>query len=224
MNLASVQSPLTGGQFLFVPTHWPRQMDLLTWCQTMTPGAAALLVLAGVIYLIFGYHLFKWLIMLNATLLGFTIGGWIGGRFGVPIASGILGAVLAAAICWPLMRYAVAVMGAIVGGAIGASLWLTLQQDPGFAWAGAMTGVVFFGMLAFILFRGSIIVYMSLQGALMLVLGLLGLIYKYQQISPQLTHGLTANAFIMPLVILVPALIGLVYQQHNYPPEGAEKK
>lgn len=214
----------TSGQLLVFPAHWPARLDLIDWCQSMSPGTAALLVLAGVVYLLFGYYLFKWLVMLNAALIGFAMGEWIGSRFGAPISSGILGAVLVAAICWPLMKYAVAVLGGIVGGVIGASLWLTFKQEPAFAWAGAMTGVVFFGMLAFILFRGSIIMYMSLQGSLMLVLGALGLIYKYQEIAPPLTRGLTGNAFIMPMVILIPALIGLMYQQHNHPAEASDGK
>ncbi len=219
-----VDTPVTSASWVTFPTHWPGQVDLLTWCQTMTPGTAALLVLAGVIYLLFGYYLFKWLIVLNAALIGFALGGSVGSHFGAPIASGVLGAVIAAAICWPLMKYAVAVIGGMVGGVIGASLWRSFGLEPQFAWAGAMTGVVGFAMLAFILFRGSIIMYMSLQGALMLVVGILGLVYKYREIGPQLTHGLTANAFIMPMTVLIPALIGLIYQQHNHPAEAEGKK
>lgn len=202
---------------LTVPAHWPAQLDLLNWCQNVAPGTAALLVLAGIVFLLFGYYLFRWLVVLNGAILGFLIGEMIGVAFGAPITSGILGGVLTAVACWPLMKYAVAVMGAIVGGIVGASLWLTFGQDPHFAWAGAMTGMVFFGMLVFIVFRGSVIMYMSLQGSMMLILGLLGLIYKYQELGPKITNSLTANSFVMPMVILIPALLGLVYQQHKYP-------
>lgn len=198
-------------------------MDLLTWCQTMSPGMAALLVLAGVIYLLFGFYLFKVLITVNAGIMGGYLGAVIGAKFDAALAATILGAFICAAICWPLMKWAVAVMGGLVGAAIGAGIWRSAGLDPGFAWAGAMTGLVGFGMLSFILFRGSIMMYTSLQGAVMLVFGILGLIYKYHQLAPQVTNGLTVNALVMPMTILIPAIIGVIFQQANSPAEGDKK-
>ncbi|MCC6423968.1 MAG: hypothetical protein IT447_10855 [Phycisphaerales bacterium] len=218
-----VDTPVTGGHFFSLPMHWPGQMDLLTWCQTMSPGMAALLVLAGVIYLLFGYYMFKVLITVNAGIMGGYLGAVIGTKFDAALASAILGAFICAAICWPLMKWAVAVMGGVVGAAIGASIWRSAGLDPAFAWAGAMTGLVGFGMLSFILFRGSIMMYTSLQGAVMLVFGILGLIYKYHQVAPQITNGLTVNALVMPMTILIPAIIGVIFQQANTNGE-AEKK
>ncbi len=56
--------------FASVPKTWPQQRDLLTWCQQMTPGVAALLILMGIIYLLFGYQIFKGLLLLNAAVVG----------------------------------------------------------------------------------------------------------------------------------------------------------
>lgn len=218
-----VETPITSGHFLVFPTHWPGQMDLLTWCQTMSPGMAALLVLAGVIYLLFGFYLFKVLITVNAGIMGGYIGAVIGTKFDAALAATILGAFICAAVCWPLMKWAVAIMGGVVGAALGASIWRSAGLDPAFAWAGAMTGLVGFGMLSFILFRGSIMMYTSLQGSVMLVFGLLGLIYKYHQVAQQVTSGLTVNALVMPMTILIPAIIGIIFQQANNPAQGKEK-
>jgi hypothetical protein len=221
---AAVQTPVTTGNPFTFPTHWPGQMDLLEWCQTMSPGMAAGLVVAGIVYLLFGYYLFKLLITFNAAFIGAYIGVAIGSRFDGAVAGGILGAFICGAIAWPLMKWAVAVMGGIAGALIGAAMWRTFGLDANFAWAGGMTGLVFFGLLSFILFRGSIMMYTSLQGSVMLVFGLLGLIYKYQQVAPKVTDGLTASAMIMPMVVLIPAILGLIFQQANYPEGGAAKK
>lgn len=196
-------------------SHWPAQGELLTWCQNVNGGAAALLVFAGIIYLLFGFQLFKWLITLNAAVLGGALGAVLGQALGAPLMCGLLGAIVIAVVSWPLMKHAVAVMGGIVGALIGASVWRMAGLDGHFAWAGAMTGLAFFGMLAFVLFRGSIMMFTSLQGSAMLIFGLLGLTYKYQAIAPKLTSGMTVNAFIMPVAILIAALIGLVFQQTN---------
>jgi hypothetical protein len=58
--------------------------------------------------------------------------------------------------------------------------------------------------------------YMSLQGSVMLVFGLLGLLYKYPSIASQVTSSLTVKPFILPAAIFIPALFGLIYQQHNF--------
>jgi hypothetical protein len=80
-------------------------------------------------------------------------------------------------------------------------------------------------MIAFVVFRGSVIMYMSLQGSVMLIFGILGLVYKYQDIAPQVTEKMTLKPFLLPLSILIPALLGLIYQQTQYPsPEPAKKK
>ncbi len=161
--------------------------------------------------------------LFRRLLLPAVIGAIIGAKFDAVLASTILGAFVCAAVCWPLMKWAVAIMGGVVGAAIGASVWRSAGLDPAFAWAGAMTGLVGFGMLSFILFRGSIMMYTSLQGSVMLVFGLLGLIYKYHQVAPQVTNGLTVNALVMPMTILIPAIIGVIFQQANTAADGKKE-
>jgi hypothetical protein len=92
--------------------------------------------------------------------------------------------------------------------------------QPDLCWAGALTGLILFGLLSFILFRGSVMMYTSLQGSVMLVFGILGLIYKYQSIAPTVTDKMTLKPFLLPLTIFVPALLGVVYQQTQF--AGAE--
>jgi hypothetical protein len=81
--------------------------------------------------------------------------------------------------------------------------------------------LIFFGMLSLILFRGSVIVYTSLQGSVMLVFGIFGLIYKYQSLAPDLTIMLNQRTFMLPALVFVPAIIGLLFQQQMHPEEPA---
>jgi hypothetical protein len=206
-----------------LPSHWPAQMDLLTCCQNMGPGEACILVILGIIYLLFGYAIFKFLVTLNALAAGAYLGALLG-RTGNAVAAGaLIGAITAAAITFPCMKYAVSIMGGIFGAALGASLWRQASLQPDLAWAGALSGLILFGMLSMIIFRGSVILYTSLQGAVMMVFGVLSLMYKYQSMSKGVTDIFTSKTFLLPTIVLVPALIGLLFQQSMYPAPDAKK-
>ena len=201
------------------PDHWPAQIDLLTWCQNMGPAEACILVIAGLIYLLFGYAIFKALVTLNAMAAGAYLGALIGKNADSMAGGAFVGAVVAAAITYPLLKYAVTFMGGVFGAALGASLWRQANLAPELVWAGALSGLIFFGMLSMIIFRGSVILYTSLQGAVMLVFGIMSLIFKYQAVGPDLTVMLTSKTFLLPAAVFVPAIIGLLFQQQMYPDE-----
>ena len=206
------------------PRHWPTVQEVLNWCQSMTPLTGAVLVLLGIVFLLFGYYAYKWLITLNAVLLAAFIGAVVGEKCGSALVGALVLAITAGALTWPTMKYAVAILGAIYGTILGQSIWRTTGLDPHFGWAGGTIGAVFFGLLSFILFRGCIIIFTSLQGAAMVVFGLLGLLFKYPDVAPQLTQHLSLKPAILPLLVFVPTVIGLMFQQNKFPPATPAKK
>lgn len=218
-NAANTQSRFV------IPTlsKFPAQTDLMSWCQDMGIGTCILLILVGAVYLMYGWSIFKILITLNSALIGAYVGVLLGARAGgYLLPGGLLGAAIASVVAWPMMKWAVAVIGGLCGAFVGASLWQTCGQDPAFAWAGAMTGLVGFGMLSFILFRGSIITYTSIQGAGMLIVGLLGLALKWPELAPAVARSMATQPLVLPVAIVVPAMLGLIYQQtHSAPLGGA---
>src|SRR4051794_41581077 len=103
----------------------------------MGPGMAAVLILLGVVYLLYGYNLFKVLVVLNAALLGAALGLTMGERSGAKWPLAVVGAVLLGAISWPAMKYAVALMGGVFGALVGTTMWRIIELQPRYAWAGA---------------------------------------------------------------------------------------
>jgi len=217
---ARVSVPEPWQEWLKSPFHWPEQTDLIGWCQHMGPGLAALLIALGVVYLLFGFKLFRVLMMLNAAAIGAAIGIGFGQKTEIGFALMVLCGFVAAAVTWPLMKWAVAIFGGLAGALLGASLWQTFGLDSHFAWSGALTGLVLFGLLSFIIFRGSVTMYMSLQGAAMLILGLLGMICKYEQIAPKVTNTMAIRPFLLPMAVIIPAIIGMLFQQSDGPAPG----
>ncbi|HEV2292804.1 MAG TPA: hypothetical protein VGR35_03060 [Tepidisphaeraceae bacterium] len=204
----------------FSPTvQWPGQTDLITWCNQMGPALATILLIGGVVYLVFGVYMYKALITINLAVVGAYLGAFIGFKTGgraAMIPWALIGGFTFAAMTWPLMKYAVALMGGLYGFLLGAAIWHTAALEAKYAWAGGGMGLIAFGMLSFILFRGSIMMYTSLQGSVMLVFGLLGLIFKYQSVTPKLIASLTSQPILLPLSIFIPTVLGLIYQQTQF--------
>ena len=201
------------------------QADLLQYCHEMNSAVAVLLIAGGVIFLLYGFYAFKALMTINAAIIGAWLGVLVGEHLGAVLPAAIIGAFAAATVTWPLMKYAVAVMGGLIGAALGMSLWRSFGLDPNFAASGGGMGLIFFGMLSFILFRTSVMMFTSLQGSMMLIFGILGVIYKFNGIEPQLIDSkLSVSPFIMPMTVAFAAVIGIIYQNANGEDEAKVEK
>lgn len=202
--------------------HFPMRQDLLQWCQSMGPGTAILIMILGIVYLLYGWTMFKGLVLLNAMLIGGYIGVVMGNRYGeYPVAGGLIGLAIAGILTWPLMKWAVAVIGGLVGAVLGGAVWQTMNYDPTYVWAGALIGLVTFGLFSFILFRASVIMYTSFQGGLMIAMGILGLGFKNPDVSSKLTSSINTQPLMLPVFVAVAVVLGLIYQQtHSTGPSG----
>ena len=208
---------------LHLPKSLPGQLDLLNACDKMGPLPAVILIIGGIIFLMFGLSFYKWLVTLDAAVVGAALGAIIGDKMGGALPGGILGGFCAAAVTWPLMKWAVAIMGGIFGALLGASIWRAAGLDMGFMWTGALMGTITCGLLCFIVFKASVMAYTSLQGSVMLIFGILGLVYNYKPVAEAITRGLTVKPFLLPLAIFIPTVLGLLYQQTSSTPPPAKK-
>ena len=197
------------------------QADLLQACREINVAAAVILIFAGVIFLLWGFYAFKWLVTLNAAVIGAWLGAMIGQSAGAPLPAALIGGFVAATVTWPLMKYAVAIMGGMLGMVLGMAAWRALGINPSFAAAGGGMGLIFCGMLSFILFRTSVMMFTSLQGSLMLIFGIMGVIYKFQGIDTSaLESRLEVSPFIMPMLIFFASVGGIIYQNTQGGPGG----
>lgn len=191
---------------------------------------AVVFIVAGLTSMLNGYKFYKIVVIVLAMGIGTFSGYYLGKQIESPyVVAGCLGLLFAIG-CWPLMQYAVAMMGGLAGAFIGANGWSALARllDAGNKttadnyWIGALIGLIVFGMLAFILFKLSVVMFTSVSGATIAVLGAVTLLLQVPTWKQPIADSLSAHAVIMPLLVLVPAVIGLIMQETT--PAKAEKK
>lgn len=193
---------------------------------------AVVFLIAGLVCLLNGYRLYKWVTIVLALAIGAFSGYYLGKQIhGEYIVAACLGALLAVG-CWPLMKYAVALMGGIAGAFLGANAWgaaAGLAKDAATQahvadtyWVGALMGLLICGMLAFILFKLTIVLFTSISGATIAMIGALALILQvppWRESISNWSHN--AHQVILPMLVIVPATIGLILQHTRGEGHGA---
>ncbi len=169
----------------------------------------------GAIYFIYGWRVFKMLVVINFTLIGIFVGKYLGTILeGSGLWGGIMGALILGAVSWPFMKYSVSALGGMAGAVIGAALWRSFGLPDHYLPAGALTGLVAGGLLAFSSFKMSIMLFTSLQGSAFLVIGILALLHDYPSFSMAISDAVLSREYLLPLMVVFPTLGGVVFQQY----------
>ncbi len=181
---------------------------------------ASVLVVVGALCVINGYKWHKWVVIICAFLAGLGLGHLLSGQMGqsriVMAAIGLLCAVVAT----PLLRYVVAIFGGLTGAFIGANAWSAFSDAPDSHLAGAAMGFIAVGMAAFLMYRVVIVLFTSIGGGAMAVLGTLGLMLHVPSWEASIRTSLESNDLLLPLLVTVAAVTGLVLQHSHIKANG----
>lgn len=185
---------------------------------------AGVFMATGLVCLLKGYRVYKGAVILLALGLGAGVGYQLGQS--IPDAKVIVAgclAVLLAVVAWPMMKYAVAVAAGLAGATIGANAWASLAGkisalteaniSADSYWIGALMGLLLFGLSAFILFELAVVMFTSFGGSTLLVFGMIALLLNVPQVKETVSNSLQADPLVVPLLVIVPAIIGLIFQQ-----------
>ena len=191
---------------------------------------AVVFLVVGLMCLFNGYKFHKAATVGLAALIGLFAGYTMGERLQIDtpyIIAGCL-AVLLAVVAMPLMKYAVAGLGGLAGAFIGGNTWSSVAMASGHPdavqhhWIGALMGLIILGMLAFVVFKLSVVLYTSVSGSTLAVMGAIALLLNLPDTTQaSIARGLTSHAIIIPMLVLVPAVIGLILQQNAPAPAGS---
>lgn len=199
----------------------PSQNEFVSYLTNLGTVQSVILLACGLVYLLYGWKVFRVLVMVNAALLGAALGSKLGMTLqgqNMPLFCGLAGAVVLGAMSWPLMKYAVCLMGGLAGAFLGFAVWNSITKAAGatainnYAWVGALLGLIVMGLLAFIVFRVTIVIFTALQGSLLTVSGLVALLMLSDSLKGNILRALNDNPHLLPLLVFVPAIIGIVFQ------------
>lgn len=213
--LAQTTQSASGGisfqSFAPIDFIW-EQISTLTWIQ------AVIAISFGAVYMLYGCKIFKVLVVIAFGLLGMTAGIFLGqltGHTDWQIWGGVIGAIILGAISIPLMRWAVSLLGAIAGGILTAAAWYAFGlPDNYLIFAGALIGLIAGGMLSFIIFNAAVVLFTSLGGAGLVLVGILALFKLYGPTSDDVHNWVYGYKWFLPVSLAIPTILGILVQKH----------
>ena len=169
----------------------------------------------GVVCLFYGWRVFKVLVVISFALLGLFLGVSVTDKIvglNSQLWGGLVGMGLLAVLSVPLMKWAVCLLGAVAGGIISSGIWYASGLPERYILAGALIGMVAGGMISFIVFKVAVILFSSLGGSCLIVVGFLALLYLYPQTSERVEEIIFTKKWFLPTVLMAPTLIGVILQ------------
>lgn len=169
----------------------------------------------GTVCLLYGWRVFKVLVVICFALIGLFGGAVVSDKISGQnhqLLGAAVGLIVLAAIAIPLMKWSVSLLGAIAGGIITSGIWYACKLPEQYIWAGALIGFVAGGMVTFIGFKIAVMLFSSLGGSTLIVTGLLALIYLYPDTSDKINDMVHGEKWFLPTMIIVPTLIGMFFQ------------
>jgi uncharacterized protein DUF4203 len=179
---------------------------------------AALLLVVGVVSLLYGFRIVKGVVVVYCAVGGAAGGWWLVSE---PMARpdlwwvGLLaGGAVMALLAWPLVNFFIRFYGFVAGGLAGVAVTYAMADQRAML-IGAAIGAILGGILAAVVFRFMVIMMTSILGSYMAVIGILALLYRVDKVAEPLRRSLTEQHFILPLVMAVPAAVGIAYQLYR---------
>ncbi len=168
----------------------------------------------GIVCLFYGWRVFKILVTMSFGLIGLFAGLQINKLLvgGNGLWLGIIFMVLCAFLSVPLMRWAVCILGAAAGGILTGGVWYACGLPEKYILAGVLIGLIAGGMISFIIFRIAVMLFSSLGGSALIVVGVLALLYLYPQTTEQVEELVFAKKWFLPAALLIPTAVGIILQ------------
>ena len=191
---------------------WPDRPDLLAAAREMPSLLATVLLIAGVVYACFGQGMLRAIGCLNVAGLGAIAGGFVGEQYAAFLPGTVVGGAIGAAVAWPIPRLSVAGCGAVLGFVVGCAVWRSIGLADAYAPAGGLLGGVVMFMGTFISLAGAATVLAAVQGVLMLVAGVLGLLLSYPEFGEPVAFYTDAYPFALPTLLFALSVVSVFYQ------------
>jgi hypothetical protein len=207
-----------------IAQNLPQQTQLLTDLTNARVFFPIALCIIGTLFMAFGFKAYKWIVLSNFAAIGWWLGPLLARKSphvgplsdDFTLLASIAGAVLMGLIAWPLLKYTVAACGGMVGFFIGMVVWAYCDQPLNMTWAGGLVGMVLLGMLSFVLFKTTVILFTSVEGAALFVFGICALGLQFQPWQEQIRASLNGRPILLPLAVGTLTALALFWQHQRH--------
>ena len=180
----------------------------------------------AVIFILYGWRLFRLLVALNFLYLGMYLGRYAGSQSNQPniiLLCGVLGAIFCLSMTYPFMKYCVAILGGMAGAAIGGALWKGFAGMDNLILAGALAGMVAGAFLAFSSFKYTVMMFTSVQGSTMLIVGIMAILKNQTPFASVMKQYLIDMPMNLPALLLCSVIMGIFIQKKMLSTENSWK-
>jgi hypothetical protein len=186
-------------------------------------------VMTGIVYMMYGWRLFRVMVAIIFAFFGFYAGVYIGDLFGWAMAGGVILAILLAVASLPLMKLATGIIVALATASLAGYLWHISNMPEKYTVFCAGAGLILGGLLGYYILMLAVIAYSSLLGASVVLTGFIGFT---KAVSPE--YQASANGMIesagtpmnIPIWVLLALLTaaGIMIQLHIHGLSDGDKK
>jgi len=190
-------------------------MSFWEYIISLNPVEAVTFISFGVVCLFYGWRVFKILVVISFALLGLLLGVAVTNiieGLDSQLIGGLVGMCLLAVLSVPLMRWSVCILGAAAGGILTSGVWYACGLPERYIWAGALIGMVAGGMISFIVFKVAVVLFSSLGGSALMVVGVLALLHIYLNETGQIEQLVCEEKWFLPVALIVPTVVGIILQ------------
>ncbi|KPK47071.1 MAG: hypothetical protein AMK72_08905 [Planctomycetes bacterium SM23_25] len=176
--------------------------------------AAVLLVPVGIAFLLYGFRLYRWLVVIAYVGIGVVVGMAAALYLDFSQPAGIMvGAIVLGVLAWPLHRVAWGILGGVLFAVIFVEVADVIEirgSTPLFL-IGAVAFVA--GMaLTVLLMKPLIVVITSLVGATFVAVGTLSLTMAWPTLGGPVDRVINARPYVPVVIVLLLAFVGSILQ------------
>ncbi len=168
----------------------------------------------GTVCLFYGWRVFRVLVIMSFMLIGGAAGVLVAKNVGAQ--NGLLLSVMMAIgmgiVSVPMMHWAVSLLGILAGGILAGGLWYACSFPESYLWAGGLIGAVAGGMIPFIVFKASVMLFSSLGGSALILAGVLALLHIYPPTREQIQLYVYGQRWFLPVSLAVSTAVGVYWQ------------
>ena len=186
-----------------------------TYIISLDPVEAVTFISFGAVCLFYGWRVFKVLVVISFALLGLFLGVAVTNiieGLNSQLIGGLVGMGLLAVLSIPLMRWSVCILGAAAGGILTSGIWYACGLPERYIWAGALIGMVAGGMISFIIFKVAVVLFSSLGGSALMVVGVLALLHRYLNTTGEIERLVCEQRWFLPVALIAPTVVGIILQ------------